>query len=153
MQAALDRFSDPWVKTNYAGSLIFAFANDPRVKALARENLHAQSPFLGAIVKAAVFDEQLRGEVAELITPLPADLRYQIVLDLPVFADRAFALELLQDWDAERNVEVKTQASVQYHTLIEQSGLDIAEATSNLNPCCPAMDRITKREGRLQGPD
>jgi hypothetical protein len=107
------------------------------VKALARETLHSQSPPLGAIVEAAAYDEQLRAEVAELITPLPADLRYQIVLDLPVFAEQTFASELLRDWDAERNVEVKTQASVQYHTLIKQSGRDIAQATSDLQSVLP----------------
>jgi hypothetical protein len=148
VQAALDRFSDPRVKTNYAGSLIVTFPNDKRVKALARENLHSQAPFLGAIVEAAASDGQLRSEIAELITPLPADLRYQIVLDLPVFADHEFALELLQDWDAEHNVEVKTQASVQYHTLVEESGRDNARVTSELQSVLPSYG--PDHEGRRQ---
>lgn len=137
VEAALDRFADKWMKANYAGSLILAFPDDPRVKALAKENLHSQSPFFGAIVQAAAFDPQLRAEVAELITPLPVDLRYQIVLDLAVFGDQSFTLELLRDWDAERNVEVKTQAAVQYHTLIKQAGRDIAEATNILESMLP----------------
>lgn len=148
VEATLDRFSDVRVKNNYAGSLIVVFPNDHRVKALARENLHSQSPFLGAIVEAAATDEQLRGDVAELLTPLPADLRYQIVSDLPVFADKTFALELLRDWDAEHNLEVKTQGSVQYHTLIEQSGGDIAGATNDLESVLPSYG--PDHEGRRQ---
>jgi hypothetical protein len=153
VQATLDRFTDPRVKINYAGSLILAFPNNPEVKALARENLHSQSPFLGAIVGAAASDEQLRGEVAELIMPLPADLRYQIVLDVPVFADQEFALELLRDWDAESNVEVKTQASIQYHSLIEQSGRGIAEATNALQCMLPCYgpDHEARRQAAGAG--
>jgi energy-coupling factor transporter ATP-binding protein EcfA2 len=138
VQATLDRFSDPRVKANYAGSLILAFPNDPQVKALARENMHSQAAFVGAIVEGAASDEQLRIEVAELITPVSTDLRYQIVLDLPIFADQTFALELLRDWDSERNVEVKTQASIQYHTLIKESGRDIEQATSDLQSVLPS---------------
>ncbi len=148
IQAALDRFADKLVKTAYAGSLIVAFPNDPRVKALARENLHSQSPFLGAIVQAAAPDEHLRDEVAELITPLPADLRYQIVSDLRVFADQKFALELLREWDTEHNIEVKTQASVQYHTLVQQSERDIEQATNDLQAILPCYG--PDYEGRRQ---
>lgn len=138
VDATIDRFSDSWLKANYVGSLILAFPLNPKVKALARENLHSQSPFMAALVESAATDEELRNDVAELITPLPVDLRYQIVLDLPVFADQSFATKLLSEWDAEHNAEVKTQASIQYHSLILQTEHDVAavrDALMSTLPC------------------
>jgi hypothetical protein len=37
----------------------------------------------------------------EIITPLPASLRYQIISDLPVLSERHFALDVLKCLDKE----------------------------------------------------
>jgi hypothetical protein len=137
VDATIERFSDSWLKSSYVGSLILTFPQHLKVKALARENLRSQTPSMAAIVEASATDEGLRTEVAELITPLPVDLRYQIVLDLPVFADRGFAIELLSGWDAERDAEVKTQASIQYHSLFLQTGGDDTAALDTLISTLP----------------
>jgi hypothetical protein len=92
---------------------------------------------MGAMVEAYAFDRQFRVELGEAITPLPVNLRYQIVSDLPLFADKGFAIEVLEDWDSERNGEVKTQASIQYHTLLLPAVEQTAAALEKLDRMLP----------------
>lgn len=135
------------------GALILAFPEDERVKALALESLRSPYPPLGAIVEGYASDENFRVKVGEALTPLSVNLRFQIVSDLPVFSGRDFALEVLRDWDAEHNVEVKTQASIQYHTLLVPGTEEAETAITKLDSMLPSYgpDHDTRRQAAAAG--
>lgn len=75
------------------------------------------------------------------------------MLDLPAFADQTCALELLRDWDADRNAEVKTQASVQYHLLVAQSGENAGQSAKDLLSVLPSYgpDHKERRQAAAAG--
>jgi hypothetical protein len=128
----------PWRDDSAISSLILTFPGDERVRQLARESLNATNPPFSAIEEAYFNDERLCIEVGEMITPLPAALRYQIVSDLPIYADVGFAKEVLRHWDAEHNVEIKTQASIQFHSLLSTTDPErtaIIESLDGSLPC------------------
>jgi hypothetical protein len=135
------------------GALILAFPEDERVKALALEALRSPYPPLGAMVEAYASDEQFRVQVGEALTPLSANLRFQIVSDLPVFSEKSFALKVLRDWDAELNVEVKTQASIQYHTLLMPGTEEAETALTKLDGMLPSYgpDHDARRQAAAAG--
>jgi energy-coupling factor transporter ATP-binding protein EcfA2 len=155
VDAALQRLKDPdtFSMDSFLGTLILTFPNDDRVKALARKSLKSPYPPMGAMVEAYSSDEQFRVELAEAITPLPVHLRYQIVSDLPLFSDKGFAIEVLQDWDSERTGEVKTQASIQYHTLLLPAVEQTAAALEKLDRMLPCYgpDHEDRRQAAASG--
>jgi energy-coupling factor transporter ATP-binding protein EcfA2 len=155
VDAALRRLKDPdtFSLDSFLGTLILTFPTNDKVKALARQSLKSSYPPLGAMVEAYASDEQFRVELGEAITPLPVHLRYQIVSDLPLFSDRGFAIEVLQDWDAERNGEVKTQASIQFHTLLLPSVEQAAAALEKLDRMLPCYgpDHEDRRQAAASG--
>jgi len=153
VDAALQRlkYPDTFSMDSFLGSLILKFPNDERVKALARNSLKSPYPPIGAMVEAYASDEQFRIELGEAITPLPVHLRYQIVSDLPLFSDKGFAIEVLEDWDTERNGEVKTQASIQYHTLLLPAvGTAALEKLDRMLPCY-GPDHEDRRQAAAAG--
>jgi len=155
VDAALDRLGEPtsWAMENYLGSLILSFPNDDRVKKLALESLASQAPPLAAVAEAYASDETFRMKLGELITPLPASLRYQIVSDLPLFSERPFALDVLKDWDTERNAEVKTQASIQFHSLLKPEEVETTQAVVRLDNMLPCYgpDHEERRQAAAAG--
>jgi hypothetical protein len=66
---------------------------------------------------------------------------------------RSLALNLLKDWDAERNAEVKTQASVQFHTLIDGQSDDVHDAVAKLEKLLPCYgpDHNERRQAAAAG--
>ena len=155
VDAALQRLNDPdtFSMDSFPGTLILTFPTDERVKALARQSLKSPYPPTGAMVEAYASDEQFRVELGEAITPLPVHLRYQIVSDLPLFSDKGFAIEVLQDWDTERNGEVKAQASIQYHTLLLPAAEQAAIALAKLDKMLPCYgpDHEDRRQAAASG--
>ena len=155
VDAALDRLGEPtsWTMENYRGAVIVTFPDDDRVKQLARESLASQDPPLSAVAEAYASDEIFRFAIGELITPLPASLRYQIVSDLPISSESTFALEVLKGWDAERNAEVKTQASIQYHSLLLSNDVKNADAVKVLDNMLPCYgpDHEERRQAAAAG--
>jgi hypothetical protein len=153
--AALDRLKAPSIYSleSFLGSLVLAFPRDDRVKVLARRSLRSPYPPVGAIIEAYATDEQFRIELGEMITPLPANLRYQIVSDLPLFSDRNFAIDVLQDWDSEYNGEVKTQASIQFHKLLQPDSSASSQALLNLDDMLPCYgpDHERRRQAAAAG--
>jgi hypothetical protein len=155
VDAALKRLKDPgtFSMDSFLGTLILTFPTDDRVKALARQSLKSPYPPTGAMVEAYASDEHFRQELSEAITPLPVYLRYQIVSDLPLFSDKGFAIEVLEDWDTERNGEVKTQASIEYHTLLLPAVEQTAAALEKLDRMLPCYgpDHEDRRQAAAAG--
>jgi hypothetical protein len=139
VDAALERLGEPtsWTRENYQGSVILTFPNDERVRNLARDSLTSQVPPFAAVAEAYAADAELRMRLGEFITPLSASLRYQIVSELARFAERDFALEVLKDWDTEHNAEVKTEAAIEFHSLLSMDRAEIADALPHLDEMLP----------------
>jgi hypothetical protein len=153
--AALDRLGEPtsWTMRNHRGSVILTFPSDDRVKKLALESLASQEPPLADVAEAYASDETFRMKLGELIIPLPASLRYQIVSDLPIFSEKPFALDVLKDWDTDRNVEVKTQASIQFHSLLKPEDVETTQAVALLDHMLPCYgpDHEERRQAAAAG--
>lgn len=155
VDVTLARLGEPtsWTMENYRGSLIVTFPNDDRVKKLAMESLASQEPPLAAVAEAFASNESFRIALGELITPLPASLRYQIVSDLPILSERRFALDVLKGWDTERNAEVKAQASFQYHSLLQVDEIERTAAFKMLDSMIPCYgpDHEERRQAAAAG--
>ncbi len=155
IDAALERLrlATPSKREMSVGSVICTFPSDDRVKTLALECLDAYAPPLEAIAEAYAEDDEMRLRVGELITPLPATLRYQIVSNLAFVGDSAFALETLKHWDSERNGEVKTQASIQFHSLLRRLDLERESAIDYLDELLPCYgpDHEERRQAAAAG--
>jgi hypothetical protein len=155
VDATLDRLGEPtsWTMENYRGSLIVTFPDDDRVEKLAIESLASQDPPLAAVAEAFASNESFRIALGELITPLPASLRYQIVSDLPILSERRFALDVLKGWDTERNAEVKAQASIQYHSLLKVDKIEGTDAVKVLDSMLPCYgpDHEERRQAAAAG--
>src|SRR5207302_3350954 len=119
----------------------------------ALQSLASQDPPLAAVAEAYASDEKFRIAVGELVTPLPASLRYQIVSDLLIFSERSFALNVLKDWDTERNAEIKTQASIQYHSLLKTEDPQTKQAVELLDKMLPCYgpDHEKRRQAAAAG--
>jgi hypothetical protein len=137
VDAAIERLGGPTSATreNYQGAVILTFPQHERVRKLARESLTSQTPPFFAVAEAYGNDVEVRAEVGELITPLSASLRFQIVSELGRSAERDFALEVLKNWDVEHNAEVKTQAAIEYHSLLSDN--EVAGALTHLDEMLP----------------
>jgi transcriptional regulator with XRE-family HTH domain len=155
VDAAIDRLGGrtSWTMEDCLGSLILTFPGDDRVKKLAQECLESQNPPLAAFAEAYSSDYNSRIAVGELITPLPATLRYQIVSDLSIFSEKSFALDVLKQWDTERNAEVKTQASIQYHSLLSPEDVETTRAVALLDSMLPCYgpDHEERRQAAAAG--
>jgi hypothetical protein len=129
------------------------FPDDDRVKKLAIESLASQEPPLASAAEAFASNESFRIALGELITPLPASLRYQIVSDLPILSERRVALDVLKGWDTERNAEVKAQASLQYHSHLKADDVERTTAVKVLDSMLPCYgpDHEERRQAAAAG--
>ena len=140
-------------RENYQGSVILTFPNDERIRNLARDSLTSQVPPFAAVAEAYATDAEFRVKLGELITPLSASLRYQIVAELVRSAERDFALEVLKDWDTEHNAEVKTQAAIEFHSLLLMDRNEVADALGRLDGILPCYgpDHEERRQAAAAG--
>lgn len=155
VDAALQRLGEPtsWTRENYQDSVILAFPKDERIRNLARDSLSSQLPPFAAVAEAYATDAELRTKLGELITPLSASLRYQIVSELARTAERDFVQEVLKDWDTERNAEVKTEAAIQFHSLLSMDPADVPDALTHLDALLPCYgpDHEARRQAAAAG--
>ncbi len=154
LDACLDRLSTAESFDDiFKSSLIRTFRSHKRIRDLSLSELQARQPMLGAIAEAFAEDEEMRGRVGELLTPLATDTRTQIVSQLPSCRDTNFALELLQSWDSETNSEIKTLASVNYNALLHERNENIEPSLQYLNSMLPCygLDHEARRQAALAG--
>jgi hypothetical protein len=133
--------------------LILTFPNHRRIRDLSLIELGGNDPPLGSIAQAFASDEEIRQKVGELITPLATDLRFRIVSELPACGDPNLALELLQQWDSEKNAEVKTLACVNYNRLLREMNGDTRPSLQQLTDMIPCYgpDHEERRQAALAG--
>src|SRR5260370_12276846 len=99
LDACLDRLSTAESFDDiFKSSLIRTFRSHKRIRDLSLSELQARQPMLGAIAEAFAEDEEMRGRVGELFTPLDTDTRTQIVSHMPSCRHTNFPLEWLQAW-------------------------------------------------------
>ena len=153
VDTAIERLGEPTsrMRENYQGSVIVTFPDHERVRNVALASLVSQDPPLAALAEAYGTDLEIRTRLAELITPLSASLRFQIVSELARSADRDFAREVLKDWDTEHNAEVKTQASIEFHFLLSTE--EVAAAIGHLDEMLPCYgpDHEARRQAAAAG--
>jgi hypothetical protein len=153
VETAIERLGEPTslMRENYQGSVILTFPNHEPVRNLALESLTSQVPPFAAVAEAYATDPEIRTKLGEMITPLSAGLRFQIVSELARSAGRDFALDVLKDWDTEHNAEVKTQASIEFHSLLSTD--EIATALTHLDGMLPCYgpDHEERRQAAAAG--
>jgi len=139
------------MRENYQGSVILTFPDHEPVRNLALASLISQAPPFAAVAEAYAMDPEIPTKLGELITPLSASLRFQIVSELARSAGRDFALDVLKDWDTERNAEVKTQASIEFHFLLSTD--EVAAALTHLDGMLPCYgpDHEERRQAAAAG--
>jgi hypothetical protein len=142
-----------WIREPLLSAIIVAFPSDPRVRDLAMSEVTKREPPLYAVATAFANDAEIRDLVAQLLAPLPVDLRRQIVNELKGSEDRSLALEILRNWDTERDADIKTLASIGYHEHLLNSHEDTTEADKYLEECIPCYgpDYEARRQAAFPG--
>jgi len=113
-------------KDNFLGqagaTLIGLCPHSPQVRNLALTDLRSRTPAVAQIAAAYACDQMIRSELSNIMTPLPRELREEIVTVLSrsaVMGEHAEAI--LKLWDYEVDSQIKTKASVGYHSHLARS--------------------------------
>jgi hypothetical protein len=127
---------------------------DARVRRLALSEFADPEPGYSAIAAAAANDAELRGQLLERLTPLPAPLRMSIAERLPRESpDRFLVLERLGLYRREENAEVKCQAALSYWTTVKAAGLPTDAQLGELarDIVCYGLDHEEQRQAAFCG--
>lgn len=109
---------------NNAEALICHFSGEPRIRALALEQIECGQG-VEVIAKSLGHDEAIRNRLLEHATPLAIPLRLQLARGLSQIADSSErSRKLLAQYALERDAETSTVASIGYHEAILRAGVD-----------------------------
>ena len=134
--------------------LIVGFPNDGRVRALALELCETRHPPIDAIAKSFANDAQLRPSVLEHLVSIPATLRADVIDTLvKTNSDFELILPTLEQYDTERDFEIKTLGSIAYHRTVLRSGAEITGALATLSETVASYgpDHESRRQAALAG--
>ncbi len=134
--------------------LILGYSSDERVKNLAKRELSRRDGNYAAAAWAYGQDDEMRQRIIEIACPLPVHLRKIIAAHLGERGlDEEFALSLLELYDHEQDEEVKTQASISYHTRLKASKRDTNSAVESLSKSivCYGIDHKERRQAAFCG--
>lgn len=113
--------------------LIQGWPKDRRVRELSLGQLSADDPPISAIAYAYSDDEDMRRRVVAMLTPLPKQLRQNIIEILGrTDTDADLALEVLGRYRQEDDDEVATLGSVAYHSRIRGDADAVEKAVERL---------------------
>ena len=114
--------------------LIEHFPNHPKVREMALYQLHNRGGDLNTVAKAYSSDDELRCELLNLGSPLPAHLRLIIVDRLVRLGpEDDFAYSLLSDYDEDIDMNVKTAGAIGYATSVKRRENVPSELLDKLN--------------------
>ncbi|AFZ27223.1 putative NTPase (NACHT family) [Cylindrospermum stagnale PCC 7417] len=118
-------------------NLFLDYSSDERVRELAKRELLEGNDIYSiheTVVLAYGSSLEIRQKIIEVTSPLPVRLRWIIAKYLGEGGnDQNFAMSLLKFYDHDHDLEVKTQASISYHTLLKASDQDLAPALEILS--------------------
>jgi len=102
--------------------LMVNYSRNSRVREIAISALGKREPPVESACQAYPHDQLVRKRIAELLTPLPTDLRAVLVAGLAERATEAddFVTELLARYDVEEAEEVKVLGAIHYHERIRR---------------------------------
>jgi energy-coupling factor transporter ATP-binding protein EcfA2 len=143
-----------WRNWNVIEWLILGYSSDQRVKDIAKQEFSRRDGCYGAIASAYGNDDEVRQKIIDIACPLPVPLRGMIAASLGEnTSDTEFTLSLLQLYDLEQDEEVKTQASIGYHTRLKESGKDIKSVIDTLSKSivCYGHDYEERRQAAFCG--
>lgn len=140
-------------------AVISNYPADPRVKALAHEELKGRLADISAASPATIAaayrnDEDIRKMILQLSSPLPASLRMIAVSQLRSCAhDDTMANSLFSMYDLEEDAEIKSQASLAYYERLHASGAGIESALEDLaeSIVCYGPDHEARRQAAFCG--
>ena len=99
--------------------LVRSYPSDGRVRSLCSSLLRGRQPPYAAAAQAYGNDEEMRRSIAELLAPLPRRLRIHAIEEARGRSVSSAAMaEFLRDYDCERENEIKTLGSWQYHLTL-----------------------------------
>ena len=114
--------------------LIEHFSNHPKVREVALYQLHNREGDLNTVAKVYSSDDEIRCELLNLGSPLPAHLRLIVVDRLVRLApEDNFAHNLLSSYDEDIDVNVKTAAAIGYATSVKRRDNVPSELLDKLN--------------------
>lgn len=134
--------------------LVTNYSSDPRVQDLAKKDLSEREGNYAAVAWAYGNDEEIRNSIIEIACPLPVRLRSIIASCLgEVGLDETSAMSLLRLYDHESDEEVKTLASISYHTRLRASQQDTSQAIETLSHdiVCYGFDHEERRRAAFCG--
>lgn len=143
-----------WRYENVVAWLIMGYSSDQRVKDIAKQEFSKRDGCYGAIASAYGTDEEIQQKIIGIACPLPVPLRGAIAANLGESAsDTESTLSLLQLYDLEQDEEVKTRASISYHTRLKESGKDTKPAIETLSKSivCYGPDHEERRQAAFCG--
>jgi hypothetical protein len=100
----------------YLDELVEGFPDDNRVRQLAETALLSRDSPLAAVAYAYRGDEAMRTRVFEAVSPLPASLRGVLSSHIEKHRDIPTIGSILQNYDNERDSEVKLVAAIGYYS-------------------------------------
>jgi hypothetical protein len=130
--------------SNVSGYLFAHYSWDDRVKAAALGSLYEERCNWGAVAAAYGDEVRVNRAIFDVCACLPACLREVIALYLGECGDSnaEFALSVLQKYRVEAEQEVRVQASLSYHRLLDATGHDTATALAKLTDDIVARDPL-----------
>ncbi len=129
---SLDKTKDNEI-SDINAQLILYYPLDKRVRDIANQEIKKREGCYSVIARSYKDDEGFRDKLMQIACPLPSVLRMKIASRLENSGkEDNFALSLLGLYDYDTNPVVKTQASISYHTLLKNSGIDPTEALETL---------------------
>jgi hypothetical protein len=106
----------------------------PSVRDLALRQLAQPGGNFSVVAEYFADDQELRSSLLTLATPLPASLRSIVVGFVGDHcADLSFAKELLANYDADEDPEVKVQAAIQYFRNLVLAGGNVEDHLARLS--------------------
>lgn len=136
------------------------YSFEPRVRNLAKQELsqrigdNVTLSLNATIAWAYKNDDEIKRQVLQSICPLPTQLRRIIAISLSDNSyDDEFSLSMLKLYDHDHEAEIKTQASIGYHTLSKRLGrsLETDIETLSQNITCGGIDLEARRQAAFSG--
>ena len=139
--------------------LLKKYPLDPRIRNLAKQELSYRGDNVTFSLNATIAiaykdDEEIKHQILQSLCPLPNQLRKIISTSLSNNScDDELSLSILKLYAQEYEAEIKTQASIGYHTLLKKLGRNLDTDIERLsqNIICGGIDFEAQRQAAFSG--
>lgn len=116
----------------FDAALISGFYNVLPIRDFAKESLKQRDPLVSTVAAAYPSDPEMQNLVLELITPLPVEMRSDVIEMLSTLRGDSLSLGLLARYDVETEDEIKTAASIAFHRRAHREMPNVDDVVQNL---------------------